>query len=275
MQRPLNMRRCKLEELRERIREKRSILVAYSGGVDSSLLAKVASDALGERALAVILDSETMPQRELQQAAALAQYLGISCRIAEFSVLGVEEFRQNPAERCYICKKRSIAILKNIAAEEGIICIADGLNASDLQDWRPGNVASDEEGIWHPFVDMGMTKEDIRALARDLGLSVWNKPSSACLASRIAYGQIITQELLAMVEEAEDYLKGLGFGQLRVRAEGRSARIELERRDMVRATEIGEEIAARLKGVGFDYVSLDLQGYRCGSMNEVLWTSRE
>lgn len=262
----------KLGELKERIREKQSLLVAYSGGVDSSLLAHVANDVLGGSALAVMLDSMIMPRRELEGAVALAKSLGLNYRVAQFPVMGMEEFRQNPALRCYICKKSGLAILRSIADRENISCIADGLNASDLQDWRPGIAASDEEGVWHPFVDVGMTKEDIRDTARSLGLAVWNKPASACLASRIPYGQAVTPEILAMVEESEDYLSCLGFGQLRVRADGLSARIELEKKDMVRAVFMAEEIAARLKAAGFGYVSLDLEGYRSGSLSEVLWT---
>ena len=175
----------KLEDLKKRIAEKGKLLVAYSGGVDSSLLARVAHDVLGDRALAVILDSETMPRSELLQAIALAKSLGLNYRVAEFSILKEEQFLQNPVTRCYICKKKSAAVLKSIAEEEGISCIADGVNLSDYRDYRPGIAACDEEGIWHPFVDAAITKEDIRVLAKSLGLPVWNKPSSACLASRI------------------------------------------------------------------------------------------
>ena len=271
----------KLEDLKTRIAEKGKLLVAYSGGVDSSLLARVAHDVLGDRALAVILDSETMPRSELlQNARALAESLGLNYRVAEFSILMEEQFLQNPVTRCYICKKKSAAVLKSIAAEEGISCIADGVNLSDYGDYRPGIAACDEEGIWHPFVEARITKEDIRVLAKSLDLSVWNKPSSACLASRIAYGEPITQESLRMVEEAEEYLKSRGFVQLRVRVHGRMARIELLKQDMAKAIDGSDEIAKMLKAIGFDYVALDLQGFRSGSMNEgslkeVLWTSRK
>jgi uncharacterized protein len=270
----------KLEDLKKRIAEKGKLLVAYSGGVDSSLLASVAHDVLGDGALAVILDSETMPRGELENARELAEFLGLNYRVAEFSILGEERFLQNPVTRCYICKKKSAVVLKNFAAAQGISCIADGVNLSDYGDYRPGITACDEEGIWHPFVDAAITKEDIRALAHDLGLPVWNKPSSACLASRIAYGEPITQGSLRMVEEAEEYLKSRGFGQLRVRVHGRMARIELLKQDMAKAIDGSDEIAKMLKAIGFDYVALDLQGFRSGSMNEgslkeVLWTSRK
>jgi pyridinium-3,5-biscarboxylic acid mononucleotide sulfurtransferase len=270
----------KLKDLKKRIAEKGKLLVAYSGGVDSSLLARLAHDVLGDEALAVILDSETMPRSELLQAIALAKSLGLNYQVAEFSILMEEQFMQNPVTRCYICKKKSAAVLKSIAEKEGISCIADGVNLSDYGDYRPGIAACDEEGIWHPFVEARITKEDIRVLAKSLDLSVWNKPSSACLATRIAYGEPIKQETLAMVEEAEEYLKSLGFGQLRVRVHGRMARIELLKQDMAKATDGSDEIAKMLKAIGFDYVALDLQGFRSGSMNEgslkeVLWTSRK
>jgi len=275
----------KLEELKRRIAEKGKLLVAYSGGVDSSLLSKVAHEVLGDGALAVILDIETNPRSEIESARELAASLGLNFRVAKFSILKEEQFCSNPVTRCYICKKKSAAVLKNIAKEEGISCIADGVNLSDYGDYRPGIAACDEEGIWHPFVDAAITKEDIRSLAQSLGLAVWNKPSAACLASRIAYGQPITPEILRMVEEAEEYLKSLGFLQLRVRSHGRVARVELLAQDMVRAMNCSDEIAKRLKTIGFDYVALDLEGFRSGSMDEgllkeasmkeVLWTSKK
>jgi pyridinium-3,5-biscarboxylic acid mononucleotide sulfurtransferase len=275
----------KLEDLRKRIAEKGKLLVAYSGGVDSSLLSKVAHDVLGGGALAVILDIETMPRSELLSARELAASLGLNYRVAEFSVLKEEQFCHNPVKRCYICKKKSAAVLKSIAKEEGISCIADGVNLTDYGYYRPGIAACDEEGIWHPFVDAAITKEDIRAMAQGLGLAVWNKPSAACLASRISYGQPITPEILRMVEEAEKYLKSLGFLQLRVRSHGRLARIELLAQDMAQAMNCRDEIAKSLKAIGFDYVALDLEGFRSGSMDEgllkegsmkeVLWTSKK
>jgi uncharacterized protein len=274
----------KLENLTTGIAARERIVVAYSGGVDSSLLAAVAHSALGEDALAVILDCQIMPRRELEDAKRLAELLGLNYRVAEFPILKEEQFCSNPANRCYICKKRSAAILKSIALAEGISCIADGVNLSDYDDYRPGIAACDEEGIWHPFVDAAITKEDIRALAKGLGLPVWNKPSTACLASRIPYGQPITLEGLRMVDEAEQCLMSLGFLTLRVRSHGRLARIELAVQDMARAMICRDEIASNLKAIGFDYVSLDLEGFRSGSMDEslmkdgfakeALWTSR-
>lgn len=260
----------KLVDLKNGIAGKGKLLVAYSGGVDSSLLAKVANDVLGDSALAVVLDSETLARCELEQARELAESLGLNYVVAKFSILTDEDFTQNPANRCYICKKKSVDLLKSIAREKGINCIADGVNLSDYMDYRPGIKACDEEGIWHPFVESGITKEDIRSLAQSLGLANWNKPSSACLSSRIPYGERITEGNLGMVEEAEEYLRRSGFGQLRVRAHGQLARIELPQLDAEKALNCRDEIARKLKSIGFKYVTLDLEGFRTGSMNEVL-----
>ncbi|MDM7911700.1 MAG: ATP-dependent sacrificial sulfur transferase LarE [Methanotrichaceae archaeon] len=242
------------------------------GGVDSSLLAKVASDVLSENALCVLLDSETLPESERRYAEELAKSLGLNLKIAKYSILEDEEFVKNPLVRCYLCKKRSARLLKQIAEAEGISCIADGVNISDYDDFRPGIKACDEEEIWHPFVEVRITKQDIRDICRLMDLSFWNKPSSACLSSRIPYGQRITEENLRIVDDAEEYLKSLGFSQLRVRYHGKLARIELMMEELERALKFRDDIAQRLKSLGFDYVTLDLDGFRSGSMNEVLWT---
>jgi uncharacterized protein len=263
----------KLADLRRRILEKGKILVAFSGGVDSSLLARVATEVLGANALCVILDMETMPRSELQQTTDLAESMGLNYLVAKCSSFGKESFIENTPTRCYICKKECIEVLKRFAEEECIGCIADGVNLSDCGDYRPGIAACDEEGIWHPFVEAKIFKEDIRAICREMGLPFWNKPSAACLASRIPYGEKITKEKLAMVEKAEDYLKSLGFSQVRVRAHGRIARIEVPKGDMGWVLTSGDEIAKELKKLGFQYVALDLQGFRSGSMNEVLSTT--
>lgn len=260
----------KLIDLKGRIKEKERLLVAYSGGVDSTLLAKVAHDVLGDRAVAVIIDSETYGTAELNEAIDVAESLGLKLMVEGFSILDSEDFVQNPAARCYICKKKAATILWNLAREKGIKHIADGVNIDDLKDYRPGISASNEMNIWHPFVDSGITKEDIRYLASKMGLPVWNKPSSACLASRIPYGERITEEGLKMIEEAEGYLRSLGFGQLRVRAQGRTARIELLNSDLEKAIKCRESIVSKLKSFGFKYIALDLEGFRSGSMNEVL-----
>ncbi len=260
----------KLDDIRRKIAEKEKILVAYSGGVDSSLLAKIARDALEENALCVILDSETLPRSELVYAKDLARSLGLNYEVAVCPLISVEEFVQNPHNRCYYCKKTSFTMLKNLAAERGIACIADGVNLSDYDDYRPGIAACSEMGIWHPFVDAGIFKEDIREIARNIGLPFWDKPSSACLSSRIPYGEMITIENLRMVELAEDYLKSLGFLQVRVRIHGKLARIELLGKDLEKALNSREEISKELRSIGFLYITMDLNGFRSGSMNEML-----
>ncbi len=263
----------KLEDLKKRIAEKGKLLVAYSGGVDSSLLAKAASSVLGENALCVLLDTETLPRSELKNARDLAKSLDLNFQIAKYSILDDQEFVKNPATRCYLCKKKSAQVLKSIAKAKRISCIADGVNLSDYEDFRPGIRACSEEEIWHPLAEAQMTKQDIRDIAWEMGLPFWNKPSSACLSSRIPFGHMITEENLKMVEEAEDYLRDLGFGQFRARCHGNLARIELSREDTERALSFRDEIAQRLRGLGFDYVTIDLEGFRSGSMNEVLWTA--
>lgn len=264
-----------LLDLKEKIAGMGSLLVSYSGGVDSSLLAYLAHLALGNRALCVMLSGPLIPNSELIGARDLAGSLGLNLQVAEFSILDDGRFRQNPANRCYICKKSSAALLRRIAFENGIDCIADGVNLDDLGDYRPGLRACEEEGVWHPFVDAGIGKAQIRSLAKNIGLSVWNKPSLACLASRIAYGEPIDEEKLLMIERAEEHLAELGFSQRRVRMQGLSARIELEKSELDRAVVMGDGIAKRLREIGFLSVSLDLEGYRSGSMNEELWTREQ
>jgi uncharacterized protein len=260
----------KLQELKKKLADKGKILISFSGGVDSSLLAKVAGDVLAENAVCVILDSETMPRSEVEKAEELAGSFSINCLVAKYSIINDPDFIKNPPNRCYLCKKASARMLKIVAAEKGITCIADGVNLSDCGDYRPGIKASNEEGIWHPFVEAGISKEDIRELAKQMGLSFWDKPSSACLASRIPYGDQITGANLAMVEMAEDHLKSLGLKQVRVRVHGSVARIEVPEEEMEKVLLSRERIAKELKKAGFKYVALDLQGFRSGSMNEVL-----
>lgn len=260
----------KLTDIRRKIAEKEKLLVAYSGGVDSSLLAKIARDVLGDNSLCIILDSETLPRSELRYAEELARSLGLNYEVVRCTSLAKEEFVRNPPNRCYYCKKASFALLKIMATERGIACIADGMNLSDYDDYRPGIAACNEMGIWHPFVDAGISKGDIREIAQNIGLPFWDKPSSACLSSRIPYGEKITIEKLKMVELAEDFLKGLGFLQVRVRTHGKLARVELIGKDIGNALYSREEISKELKSIGFLYVTIDLDGFRSGSMNEVL-----
>lgn len=258
----------KLESLKAVLASCKNVLISFSGGVDSSLLAVVARNILGRDALCVILDSETMPKRELARAEEMAASLDLNCISVKHSMLHDPEFAENPPDRCYFCRRASSRILLDIAAERGIGRVADGLNTSDYDDFRPGIRASEEAGIWHPFVEAGISKGDIRKIAQGLGLNFWNRPASACLASRIAYGEKVTAEKLEMVEKAEDLLHDMDISQVRVRAHGPVARIEVMEEDMKKVLLNKDRIVKDLLEIGFGYVALDLRGYRTGSMNE-------
>ena len=260
----------KLEHLKEIIKEKGSVMIAFSGGVDSSLVAKVAYEVLGKKALAVTLTSDTFSKRELESAKIIAQEIGITHEIIESSELGNDEFIKNPENRCYYCKKEEAIVLKKIANKNRIKYIADGVNLSDFDEHRPGIKALDEENIIHPLVEAGIKKSDIKAMAKYLGLSNYNMPSTTCLSSRISYGEKITIEKLKRIEEAESFILSLGFRQVRVRYHKDVARIEAEKEEIEKAISFREEIVRRLKTIGFKYITLDLEGYRSGSMDEVL-----
>jgi len=260
----------KLEYLKRIIKEKDSLMVAFSGGVDSSLVAKIAYEVLGKKALAVTLTSDTFSKRELESAKIIAKEIGIAHEIIDSSELGNNKFIKNPENRCYYCKKEEAIVLKRIANENRIKYIADGVNLSDFHEHRPGIKALDEEGIIHPLVEAGIKKSDIKAMAKFLGLSNYNMPSTTCLSSRISYGEEITIEKLKRIEKAESFILTLGFRQVRVRCHKNIARIEVEKEEIEKAIRFREEIVSRLKKVGFKYITLDLEGYRSGSMDEVL-----
>jgi len=260
----------KLEYLKRIIKEKDSVLIAFSGGVDSSLVAKIAYEALGKKALAVTLTSDTFSKRELERAKIIAKEIGITHEIVESSELGNTEFVRNPENRCYYCKKEETIILKRIAKENRIKYIVDGVNLSDFDEHRPGIKALDEEDIIHPLVEAKIKKSDIKAIAKFLGLSNYNMPSTTCLSSRISYGEEITTEKLKRIEEAESFILSSGFRQVRVRCLKNIARIEVEKEEMEKAIIFSEEIVRRLKEIGFKYITLDLEGYRSGSMDEAL-----
>jgi uncharacterized protein len=255
--------------LEQKIAGKGSMLVAFSGGVDSGLLAVVAEEVLGNKAHCILLDSPLVPRAAIAEAEAIAKEFGLSFEIVRAPDLD-ENFRKNPPDRCYYCKKKDAAILKKKAKEYGFAVVADGINLSDTAEHRPGLAASSEEGVVHPFIEAGLTKEDIRRIARESGLPFWNKPSAACLSSRIPYGEEITDIKLGMIESAEELLHELGFGQVRVRCHGTIARIEVEPKEMEHLLMERETIVAGFEEAGFSYIALDLIGYRSGSMDEVL-----
>ncbi len=247
-------------------------VLAYSGGVDSSLLLRAAAEVMGPRLIAVTAVSETYPPGELEVAKEFARTLGVTHRILRTQELASEEFARNSSERCYFCKKELYGKLKKIAETEGISCILDGSNTDDLDDYRPGRKAAEEFSVRSPLVETGLSKSDVRELARFLNLPSWDKPSLACLSSRIPYGTRITPDIIETVKTAEDHLRVLGLRQVRVRHHGDIARIEIDREafGQLLSNEAAEKITAALKGLGYTYVCLDLEGYRTGSMNAAL-----
>jgi len=262
----------KLFRLKEVLSNYDSLLIAYSGGVDSTFLARVAYDVLGDNAIAVTATSYSYPQRELSEAIEFAKQIKIKHIIVKSEELEVEGFSSNPANRCYLCKKELFTKLKNVAKEYGLASIAEASNIDDEGDYRPGMQATKELGIISPLRLANLTKNDIRELSKQLGLPTWSKPSFACLSSRFPYGDEITKEKLRMVEEAEQFLFDLGFIQLRVRHHNNLARIEVEEAefDKLLSKENREIVYSKFKTIGFTYVSVDIKGYRMGSMNETL-----
>ena len=265
-------REDKLEQLKQYIRKLDRVAIAFSGGVDSTFLLKIAHQVLGERVIAVTAVSELSPGWEVEQARHLARLIGSSQLEIRGDELNIEEFARNGADRCYYCKQYRFSRILEIAREKGITYVADGSNYDDLQDFRPGRKAARELGILSPLEETGMTKAEVRFFSKEMGLPTWDQPSFACLASRIPYGQEITREKLKRVEAAEDFLRELGFKQFRVRVHGEIARIEVaaEEREKFFSTDLLDRISNRLKEIGFVYVTLELGGYRTGSMNQVL-----
>ena len=260
----------KLAQLQQLFREIKSCVIAYSGGLDSSLLIKVAYDTLWKNALAVTATSSIYPQREQKDAMCFAQTIGIPHVVFSSDELAIDRFSDNPVNRCYYCKKSLFRKIKQIAMEHHFNAVLDGSNADDEDDYRPGMKAKEELGIRSPLKEVGLTKQEIRELSRSMNLASAEKPEFACLASRFPYGIKITQERLTQVEVAEDFLFSLGISQCRVRYHERIARIEVRRDDFPVVLQNAGKIIKQFKTLGFTYVTLDFEGYRTGSLNEVL-----
>ncbi|MBQ7505831.1 MAG: ATP-dependent sacrificial sulfur transferase LarE [Lachnospiraceae bacterium] len=262
----------KLNRLKEIIRSLGSLAVGFSGGVDSSFLLAVAHEVLGEKALAVTGADASVPDRELKEAGEFCRQRGIRQIRCEVNPMTEEGYRKNSPDRCYFCKRKIFSEIKRIAEENGIEYVAEGSNMDDLGDYRPGLRAVEELSVKSPLREAGLYKADIRQLSRAMGLPTWSKPAYACLASRFVYGEEITEEKLRVIDSAEQFLIELGFSEERVRMHGKLARIEVPPADIPRiaAEEIREAVNEKFKSLGFLFVTLDLKGYRTGSMNATL-----
>ncbi|MDR2463086.1 MAG: ATP-dependent sacrificial sulfur transferase LarE [Verrucomicrobiales bacterium] len=257
----------KLPTLKKNLARHQRLCVCYSGGVDSAFLLKMAHDVLGERAFAMIVDSATLPRRELQSALTLAREIGADCHVIERDIFTIPELRQNVLKRCYYCKLSEFGLIKEQAVKLGATAVADGKNADDVKAHRPGIQAADELRVISPLFEAGLTKADIRRYSRELGLPTWEKPSHPCLSTRLPYNTEVTAELLKKIERAEEVLQKAGFREVRVRAHGDIARIEVPRENFTALT-VTPRCVEELKRIGFRYITLDLEGFRSGSMDE-------
>ena len=262
----------KLAQLQAIFREMDRALIAYSGGIDSTLVAKVAVDVLGDRALAVTANSPSLMPEDFEDARSQAAEIGIAHRVVSTHEMDNDQYTSNPVNRCYFCKSELHDTLKPMAVEMGFPYVVDGVNADDLLDYRPGIAAAKERGVRSPLAEVGISKLEVRELAKQLGMPWWDKPSQPCLSSRFPYGELITTEKLHRVGRAERYMRDLGYRNLRVRSDGETARIELmpeEIAGFVVTVDLPELVEA-FQGFGFTYVTLDLEGYKSGKLNRVL-----
>lgn len=262
----------KYEQLKALLRDMGRVLIAFSGGVDSSFLLKVAHDVLGEQVLAVIATSDTYPEKEIQEAKLLAEQMGVEYQVIESCEMDNPDFVKNPPDRCYYCKTELFSKLRGIADERSIPHVLDGSNFEDTGDFRPGSKAAQELSVRSPLKEAGLVKSEIRELSHRLGLPTWNKPAMACLSSRFPYYSEINSPALKQIAQAEEFLRSLGLVQLRVRHHDEMARIEVPGEDIPRLMEAGlrAQVVERFKELGYTYVTLDLSGYRTGSLNETL-----
>ncbi len=261
----------KQDHLEAYLKQLGSVVLAFSGGVDSTYLMHEARKVLGDRAMAVTMNLASVPEREVADAIEYCRREGIRQEVVKMDQFGIEGFAENPSNRCYLCKHFLFSSLKKIAEKEGFAYVIDGTNLNDASQYRPGLKALSELGIRSPLRHAGLYKADIRALSKEAGLPTWSKPSFACMATRFPYGETITEDKLSMVEKAEDFLFSKGFKQFRVRLhEGNLARIEVLPEDLWKLFRIHEEVVRTFHSLGFAYVTMDLQGYRMGSMDEVL-----
>jgi uncharacterized protein len=263
---------AKQRALEDRLRALRSVMVAYSGGVDSAFLAATAHRVLGEHMLAVLADSPSLARRDMEQARAFAETQGIPLRVIQTEELDKPEYQRNDANRCFHCKTELFDGMQKLGVELGFAQIAYGMNADDRRDYRPGQRAAEEHEVLAPLAEVGLTKQEIRTLAKEAGYTLWDRPAAPCLSSRVEYGRTVTREVLEQVERGEESLRQLGFREFRVRHHGEMARVEIARREMPRALsmEMMDRISSELRNAGYKYVTLDTTGFRSGSLNAVL-----